>query len=293
MTGVTAVLRLALGSAPWAPAFRDLFPPGGGFAAAARDLARLPPPDALDLFAYELLERVRDGLQARESRFRAPLWPRALAAAYALDATAALDLAAMLPPLELSRAPDGEAARLDAARAARELGLPPLDAERYAAALAEEARAGGWLPRFAPPMPPREPHRRETSSAVLACDGRILLERRAEKAPVTPNVWDLPGGHFEPGETAEAALARELREELGLSEPRAEHAATLLVAEPPAGVPYRHHIFLAPVQAGEARPLERQRVAWFTPREALGLPDINPVAAYVVQELREAGRLAP
>jgi len=41
----------------------------------------------------------------------------------------------------------------------------------------------------------------------------VLLARRA-RAPYA-GLWDLPGGFLEAGETPEAALGRELREELG------------------------------------------------------------------------------
>ena len=47
---------------------------------------------------------------------------------------------------------------------------------------------------------------------ILRCDGRVLLCR--ESYP--PQWWNLPGGNVEPGETALAALKRELREELGI-----------------------------------------------------------------------------
>jgi 8-oxo-dGTP diphosphatase len=51
-------------------------------------------------------------------------------------------------------------------------------------------------------------------AALVREEGRILMSRRrADQA--MPNLWEFPGGKVEPGEHPEAALARELREELG------------------------------------------------------------------------------
>ena len=46
--------------------------------------------------------------------------------------------------------------------------------------------------------------------------GRILLARRTEGRDLA-GLWEFPGGKVEPGESPEAALARELREELGIA----------------------------------------------------------------------------
>ena len=46
-------------------------------------------------------------------------------------------------------------------------------------------------------------------------DGRVLLSSRPEGKPYA-GYWEFPGGKLEAGETVHGALARELREELGL-----------------------------------------------------------------------------
>src|SRR5277367_3644771 len=51
---------------------------------------------------------------------------------------------------------------------------------------------------------------------MLVRDSKILLGKRGAGQLLYPNVWDLPGGHLEAGESPDQALIRELEEELGI-----------------------------------------------------------------------------
>ncbi|MFA7434552.1 MAG: (deoxy)nucleoside triphosphate pyrophosphohydrolase [Gemmobacter sp.] len=51
--------------------------------------------------------------------------------------------------------------------------------------------------------------------ALIDPDGRVLLARRPEGKSMA-GLWEFPGGKVEPGESPEAALIRELHEELGI-----------------------------------------------------------------------------
>jgi 8-oxo-dGTP diphosphatase len=52
--------------------------------------------------------------------------------------------------------------------------------------------------------------------ALIDADGRVLLAKRPPGRPLA-GLWEFPGGKVEEGETPEAALIRELDEELGIS----------------------------------------------------------------------------
>lgn len=51
--------------------------------------------------------------------------------------------------------------------------------------------------------------------ALIDVDGRVLLAQRPEGKSMA-GLWEFPGGKVEPDETPEAALIRELQEELGI-----------------------------------------------------------------------------
>lgn len=51
--------------------------------------------------------------------------------------------------------------------------------------------------------------------ALIDVDGRVLLAQRPEGKPMA-GLWEFPGGKLMDGETPEAALIRELKEELGI-----------------------------------------------------------------------------
>jgi 8-oxo-dGTP diphosphatase len=52
--------------------------------------------------------------------------------------------------------------------------------------------------------------------AMIEQDGKYLITQRPPTATL-PLLWEFPGGRVEPGETDEEALARELREEMGIA----------------------------------------------------------------------------
>ena len=63
----------------------------------------------------------------------------------------------------------------------------------------------------------REIQRTIVSAIILSKDRKILMGKKdPAKGGVWPNVWHIPGGGVEEGETLEQALVREMKEEIGL-----------------------------------------------------------------------------
>lgn len=109
------------------------------------------------------------------------------------------------------------------------------------------------------------------AAALADAAGRVLLQQRPEGKPMA-GLWEFPGGKVEPGELPEAALARELAEELGIAvEPQALAPAAFASAP----VADRHMILLLYIcrsWAGEPQPLHATALRWASPAEMRALP---------------------
>ncbi|HYG43984.1 MAG TPA: Nudix family hydrolase, partial [Bordetella sp.] len=108
---------------------------------------------------------------------------------------------------------------------------------------------------------------------ILRADGQLLLGQRPEGKPWA-GWWELPGGKLEPGETVLQALARELREEIGIEVTQAVPWVTYVHAYPHTTV--RLAFCRVTGWQGEPRGLENQRLQWVDPAHASQVGDLLP-----------------
>lgn len=104
-------------------------------------------------------------------------------------------------------------------------------------------------------------------AAIIERDGRILVgQRTAEQKHALK--WEFPGGKVEPGESAEAALARELEEELGIEGASGTEMLRYEFAYPGKS-PILLYFFRVAAFQGEPRNLIYREVRWAPPHELL------------------------
>ena len=121
--------------------------------------------------------------------------------------------------------------------------------------------------------------------ALIDADGRVLLARRPAGKPMA-GLWEFPGGKVEPGETPEAALDRELKEELGI-----DVCVPCLAPLTFASHAYDDFHLLMPLYTcrrwdGIVRPREGQETAWVRPRALRDYP-MPPADAPLVAALQD------
>ncbi len=232
----------------------------------------------LELYGYEIVERVREGLAtgvAGSRRLAVPFCPVTGCAAADVTHHAVAELLAMLPAGLRWRVEHRDVEAV--ARAQLEFfGLPVFDPPRYVDLLATGRG-------------PAEPER-QVVGAFLRDGDRVLLERRPATARVYPSVWDSPGGHLEVGETSVEALHRELAEELGVRPLRFRRFAVVDDVEPATGLRYRHHVFVVDRFAGEVRAREGQALRWFGLQELGSDPSVLALTARLAVQLSEPRR---
>jgi 8-oxo-dGTP diphosphatase len=103
----------------------------------------------------------------------------------------------------------------------------------------------------------------EVAAAILILpDGRVLLASRPQ-GKVYAGYWEFPGGKVEAGESLDHALARELKEELGITPTRVTRWITKVFTYPHATV--RLNFFRVWQWRGDPHPHEGQTFAWAQP----------------------------
>ena len=109
------------------------------------------------------------------------------------------------------------------------------------------------------------------AAALVDGERRVLLQRRAPGRAMA-GLWEFPGGKVEEGERPEAALVRELEEELGIA---VEIAALSPAAFASADNDGRHMLlllYLCREWRGEPRPLDAAALKWVSVDEMGELP---------------------
>ena len=126
-------------------------------------------------------------------------------------------------------------------------------------------------------------------SAAIIRDGKVLIVRRARNPAL--NLYTLPGGAVEVGETLHQAVIREVREETSLTiEPVAFAGYREVIMRDDKGRVERHFVimsFAARWLAGDlALNEELDDARWLAPAELSGLPTTEGLSEIVVAALR-------
>ncbi len=128
------------------------------------------------------------------------------------------------------------------------------------------------------------------AAVIERADRRLLIGQR-RRTDTSPLKWEFPGGKVEPGESAEQALARELKEEL---------AATLIKSAPIGRVVHKYAgtaeeleilFYATQIRESELAPRAFEQLLWVLPKE-LGQYDFLAANAQLVANLA-TGRIKP
>ena len=128
--------------------------------------------------------------------------------------------------------------------------------------------------------------RREVVAALIYKGDRFMICRRPE-GKARAGMWEFVGGKAEQGETLEAALVRECREEIGVTVEVGEPYMTVEYDYP--DIPVHLTLFRATVKEGEPTSMEGNAIQWITPDE---IPDylFCPADKPIVERLQKEAK---
>lgn len=130
---------------------------------------------------------------------------------------------------------------------------------------------GGCGPQNAAPAPKPGRVLLVTAVALIDTDGRVLLAQRPEGKSLA-GLWEFPGGKVEPGETPEAALIRELYEELGINTWHSCLAPLTFASHSYDDFHLLMPLFACRRWQGMVQPREGQQLAWVRPERLRDYP---------------------
>jgi 8-oxo-dGTP diphosphatase len=123
------------------------------------------------------------------------------------------------------------------------------------------------------------------AAALIDAEGRVLLARRPEGKKMA-GLWEFPGGKMNPGELPEAALARELKEELGIGVNPDHLAPFVFASHPYDNFHLLMPLFLCRRWTGKPAPKEGQALAWVAPDRLVEYP-MPPADRPLIPMLRD------
>jgi len=146
----------------------------------------------------------------------------------------------------------------------------------------DAGRVGARGPRIAAALPVVL----VAAAALVDADGRVLLARRPQGRPMA-GLWEFPGGKIVAGETPEAALVRELREELAIDVAESCLAPLSFASHAYEDFHLLMTLFACRVWAGTPRPLEGQEITWARPNRmaALAMPPADAPLVALIRDL--------
>ena len=121
--------------------------------------------------------------------------------------------------------------------------------------------------------------------ALVDADGRVLMCQRPQGKSLA-GLWEFPGGKLEAGETPEACLIRELREELGIEVSAACLAPFVFASHRYEAFHLLMPLYLCRRWQGTPQPLEHPQIRWVRPSKMDELP-MPPADAPLVAYLRD------